>query len=70
MAFVEEVFENMGKWYGGHTGHEYEKSETEEKGACRWSKPCYGAPGELTLEIDKNGEPAPHGNGAGKKFSY
>lgn len=70
MAFTEEVFENQGKLYGGHTGHLYEKGDTEMKGTQRWAKPCYGAPGELTLEIDKDGQSAPHGNGAGKKYSY
>ncbi len=39
MAYVEEVFENKGKWYGGHTGHEYKKSDTEELGGERWTKP-------------------------------
>lgn len=39
MAFVEEVFENKGGWYGAHTGKLYKKSETEEKGGERWTKP-------------------------------
>lgn len=70
MAWVEEVYENDGKWFGAHTGHEYPKSETEEKGAGRWSKPCYAAPGELVLEVDDKHNTVPHGNGAGKKYSY
>ncbi len=55
MAFVEEVFENKGGWYGAHTGHLYEKSETEEKGGERWTKPgavpC--APNFTVLEEEK-----------------
>jgi len=67
MAFVEEVFKNGDKWFGGHTGHEYKKSDTEEKGCCRWSKPSYQAPGEVVLEIEADGQTAPSGNGCGKR---
>lgn len=70
MAWTEEIWKTKGKFYGSHTGHEYSKDQVEEKGLGTWAKPCYGAPGELTLEIDKNDQPAPHGNGAGKKYSY
>ena len=61
MAFTEEVFENMGKRYGAHTGKEYSKGETEEKGVGRWSKPSHCAPGELVLEVGEK-----DGNGRGK----
>ena len=67
MAFVEEVFKNGDKWYGGHTGHEYKKSDTEEKGCCRWSKPSYHAPDSVTLEIEEADQSAPSGNGCGKR---
>lgn len=67
MAFVEEVMENNGKLYGLHTGREYEKGQTEEKGCCRWSKPTYGAPGEIVLEIESVGQSTPSGNGCGKR---
>jgi hypothetical protein len=70
MAWTEEIFENDGKLFGSNTGKEYSKSETEEKGAGRWAKPCYAAPGELVLEVDSKGQSMPHGNGAGKKFTY
>ena len=70
MSWTEEVYKNGGKWFGAHTGKEYPAGETEQKGAERWAKPCYAAPGEVTLEIDTDGQPAPHGNGAGKKYSY
>ena len=39
LLMVEEVFPNKGKLYGGHTGKEYKKSETEEINGIRWSKP-------------------------------
>ena len=67
MAFVEEVFKNNGKLYGGHTGKEYSASQVEEKGVGQWSKPTYGAPGELVLEVREDGQTAPSGNGCGKK---
>lgn len=70
MSWTEEVYKNKGKWYGAHTGHEYQKSEVEEKGLGTWAKPCYSAPGEVTLEVDPKDQSVPHGNGAGKKFSY
>lgn len=67
MAFVEEVFKNKGKWYGGHTGREYSSSQVEEKGVGTWSKPTYGAPGEIVLEIEADDQSVPSGNGCGKK---
>ena len=70
MAWTEEIYENNGKLFGAHTGKQYEKSETEEKGAGRWAKPCYAAPGEITLEVEPKDQTVPHGNGPGKKFSY
>ena len=36
---MEEVFKNKGGLFGGLTGKKYEKSETEEVGGSRWSKP-------------------------------
>lgn len=53
MAFVEEVYQNNGKWFGAHTGKEYSKGETEEKGVGRWSKPSHCAPGEVILEVEE-----------------
>lgn len=70
MSWTEEVYKNGDKWFGAHTGHEYKVSETEEKGTGRWAKPCYAAPGELTLEVEPKGQSVPHGNGAGKKYTY
>jgi hypothetical protein len=67
MAWTEEVFENDGKWFGSNTGKEYSKGQTEEKGAGRWAKPCYAAPGELSLHIEDPNQTAPKGNGCGKK---
>lgn len=64
MAYVEEVFENKGGWFGGSTGRHYEKSEVEQIGRCWWSKGSNQAPGEvvLNMEYDKDdGQPAePH----------
>jgi hypothetical protein len=64
MSFVEEVFKNKGKWYGGHTGTPYEKSEVEDIGGIYWSKGSHQAPGEviLKMEYDKDdGQPEePH----------
>lgn len=67
MAFVEEVFKNNGKWYGGQTGHEYSASQIEEKGVGRWSKPSYHAPDSVVLEIEEDGQTPPSGNGCGKR---
>jgi len=52
MAFVEEVFKNKGKWYGGHTGKEYSKSEVENIGGIDWSRGSHQAPGEVVLNMD------------------
>ena len=68
MSFVEEVYKNDGKWYGGHTGKEYSASQIEEVGCCKWSKPTYGAPGELVLEVEPKDQSVPSGNGCGKKY--
>ena len=73
MAFVEEVFKNKGKWYGGHTGHEYPASDVEDIGGTYWNKGCYQAPGEviLNMEYDKDdGQPKePHEHlEKGKKY--
>lgn len=67
MAYVEEVFKNKGKWYGGNTGHLYEESETEVKGCCRWSKPFQHAPDAVILEIESGDQSEPEGNGCGKR---
>ena len=66
MALFEEVFQNGDKWYGASSGREYSKSETEEKGCCRWSKPSFAATGEIVLEIESDGQSLPSGNGKGK----
>ena len=52
MAFVEEVFKNAGKWYGGHTGKLYEASQVENIGGFDWSKGSHQAPGEVVLNMD------------------
>jgi len=70
MAYVEEVFENNGKLYGASTGREYSSSEVETKNYCKWSKPGFAAPGEITLEVRPAGQSTPEGNGPGKKYSY
>jgi len=67
VAFVEEVFKNGSKWYGGSTGHEYSPSEIETKGCCKWSKPSFHAPDSVTLEIESEDQEAPSGNGCGKR---
>jgi hypothetical protein len=51
LALVEEVFKNKGKLYGGSTGKEYKKEETESIGGILWSRPCGYAPGDVILEI-------------------
>lgn len=52
MAFVEEVFKNKGGWFGGHTGHKYEKSDIEEIGGIYWSKGCYQPVDKVVLNMD------------------
>lgn len=60
MAFVEEVYKNNGKLYGGHTGKEYKKSDTESIGGIQWSRPCHYQPGEIVLEIEDEDYEEPH----------
>lgn len=53
MAFTEEVYRNMGKWYGARTGKAYEASEVEDFGAGgSWSKACHYAPNEVALQLE------------------
>jgi hypothetical protein len=67
MALTEEVFKNGDKWYGASSGHEYMKSEVEEKGCCTWAKPSFAAPDAVVLEVELDGQSAPSGNGCGKR---
>lgn len=60
MAFVEEVFKNKGKLYGGHTGKEYKKEDTEDIGGILWSRPCHYAPNSIVLEIEDEDYEEPH----------
>lgn len=52
MAFVEEVFKNKGKWFGGHTGAEYAASEVEEIGGIWWNKGSHQATDNVSLKME------------------
>jgi hypothetical protein len=55
MAMVEEVWKNQdGKYFGIHSGKEYEKGEVDEvHEGCYWTKPRPLVDG-VFVEVEKN----------------